>query len=298
VIIQYAISVASNQNSVQVTRYAQAVTGSLTDTTTVGIAFATLNDVEGSCGTFSAISGRVIIPNDYQNSTSFTIGNLETPTSTSLARGYCYQFTQDSSTVTGLTAPSDGGGVMTNLTSPVIVIPKRAVIRWPRTIPLDPRATSFLLPNPGPITGAANVQFCFYENNGTAKSTSLGTPIDTQTVRFTNTNSINYPINVESQTSSVPFSFWDSATNATIDITKLRVSLKTGARITSNKNILVRWVPYVPHFTSDCTGRNTLGNLNVTASEVAVINIKRISLTMRITTGKNGELKLKNGRQP
>ena len=296
VIIEYAISVASNQNSVQVTRYAQAVTGSLTDTTTVGIAYATLDDTVGSCGSFSAVSGFFTIPNDYQNSTSITIGNSNSPTNTSLARGYCYQFTQDSATVTGLTAPTDGGGVMTNLTSPVIIIPKRAVIRWPRTIPLDPRASSFLLPNPGAITGAANVQFCFYENNGTTKSTSLGTPIDTQTIQFTNTNSINHPINVDSQTSSVPFSFWDSATNSTIDITKLKISLKTGSRITSNKNILVRWVPYVPHFTSDCTGGTTIGNINVTSGETAVINTKRISLTLRRTTGTNGELKLNNGR--
>jgi hypothetical protein len=101
---------------------------------------------------------------------------------------------------------------------------------------------------------------------------------------------------VDSQTSSVPFSFWDSATNSTIDITKLKISLKSGSRITSNKNILVRWVPYVPHFTSDCTGGTTIGNINVTSGETAVINTKRISLTLRRTTGTNGELKLNNGR--
>jgi hypothetical protein len=295
VIIEYAISVASNENTVQVTRYAQAVTGSLTDTTTVGIAYATLDDVAGSCGTFSAVTGRTSIPNDYQNSTSISIGSSSSPTSTSLARGFCYQFTQDSSTVTGLTAPSDGGGAMTNLTSPVIIIPKRAIIRWPKTIPLDPRATSFLLPNPGPITGAANAQFCFYENNGTTKSTSLGTPIDTQTIQFTNTNTLAHGIDLTTQTRTAPYSFWDSATNATIDISKLKVSLKTGLRITSNKNILVRWVPYVPHFTSDCKGGTTIGNLNVTSGEVAVINTKRITLTLTNTIGKNGELKLKHG---
>ena len=295
VIIEYAISVASNENTVQITRYAQAVTGSLTDTTTVGISFATLDDTAGSCGTFAAVSGFTAIPNDYQNSSSLSIGNLSSPTSNSLARGFCYQFTQDSSTVAGLTAPSDGGGVMTNLTSPVIIIPKRAVIHWPRSIPLDPRATNFLLPSPGSITGAANAQFCFYENNGTTKSSSLGTPIATQTLIFTSTKNLNHGIDLSTQTSSIPYSFWDSATNATVDISKLQVSLKTGLRITSNKNILVRWVPYVPHFTSDCNGGTTIGNLNVTSAEVAVINTKRITLTMTKTTGKNGELKLKHG---
>lgn len=295
VIIEYSISIATNENTVQVTRYAQAVTGSLTDTTTVGIAYATLDDTQGSCGTFAAVSGFMAIPSDYQNSTSINIGNASSPTNTSLARGYCYQFTQDSSTVTGLTAPSDGGGTMTNLTSPVIIIPKRAVIHWISTIPIDPRATSFKMPHPGSISGAANIQYCLYENDGTTKSSSLGTPIASQTLKFTNLNSINHVIDVNTQTSTTPFSFWDSATNSVADVANLQVSLKTGLRITSNKNILVRWVPYVPHFTSDCKGGNTIGNLNTTSAEVAVINTRRITLTYIKTTGTNSELKFKHG---
>ena len=75
--------------------------------------------------------------------------------------------------------------------------------------------------------------------------------------------------------------FYDVLAQAEKDLTSLRLTSSSTRYFHATRYVLIKTVPYMPSFNSDCTGANT-GDLNTTSNDAYVITIKPLVLTRTV----------------
>lgn len=287
--IIWTSTAALSRNSFTIKR--TLISGATSRTPGTAVLFqAPLDDSSGiSCGTYSSSVSTTLV-----DSTTITISVTDSGSysATSLTRGYCYMWTEDpnSSMGSGAIAPTDSDGSLftTNLTSPVLVLPKRPLVKLPSVIPVDPRNKTINFPITKLGNGAKRIQACFFENDGSDINGSVGTPKSTQNLLFSNSGSTSNTFT------------GSSATNSLRIFNNLDVTRINGNRFSVNRYILVRLSAYLgPDFDSDCVGAQSgnsatfTSNLWPTSSDTYLIRLKPISLTQV----RSFTIQPKNGRQ-
>jgi hypothetical protein len=221
---------------------------------TMAILQATLDDASGiSCGTYTSATTFTMPDGTSQ---SFSVVDSGSISSSQLARGYCYQFTEDPNYL-GAARPTDSDGLIfsTNLTSQTLVLPKRPSIKIPTTIPVNPRNKTIGFPTVKVGSGSGRVLVCIFENNGSSVDGAQGTPAITQSMSFASKSVIAAQTDSGSNTN---FAFFYATTTSNLignNVSDLKISLTNGSKASPSRYVLMRLAPYLgPTFNSDCKG--------------------------------------------
>lgn len=280
VFIKYQLPITTSGTTISVNRNA-AAGGSLTSGGTVLLEYAALTDTTPSCSTAYTVYSNIVVTNAVDYTFTVVDGDSSTIDNTHLARGYCYRWTQDptlgtSEAAYGASPPIDSNGVaFGNLTSPVIMIPKRVGLKYPKVILVDPRASTASLPGmTKSLSGAGEPQFCFYEvSTNSTSATPMSTTITFTGSQITGQHLTNLPNGIQ---------FYDVLAQAEKDLSSLKLTSSSTRYFHATRYVLIKTVPYMPTFNSDCTGANT-GDLNTTSNDAYVITIKPLTLTRTVS---------------
>jgi len=278
VFIKYQLPITTSGTTISVNRNA-AAGGTLSSGGTVLLEYAALTDTTPSCSTSYTVYSNISVTNAVDYTFSVIDGDSSLIDNTHLVRGYCYRWTQDPSLGNGelgfAAPPTDSNGVaFGNLTSPVIMIPKRVGLKYPKIVVVDPRTSSVSLPGMAKtLSGAGEPQFCFYEvSTNSSSATPMSTTITFTGSQITGTHLTNLPNGIQ---------FYDVLAQAEKDLTSLRLTSSSTRYFHATRYVLIKTVPYMPSFNSDCTGANT-GDLNTTSNDAYVITIKPLVLTRTV----------------
>lgn len=241
---------------------------------------APLNDTATvSCGSYSVVDSFTVTTNvSYE---TVTVSSSGTASRANLIRGFCYVWTKNPSytigganlTTTNATRPTASNSTFaSNLSSPVLYLPKLPDVKIPSVIPVLPGNQSVKFPSTKISQGSGQLQVCFFENDGSSLNGTWGTLAGSQNLGF-NSNS----------TSSNPF-IGSSPTNALNLFNNLTVSRINGSKFSSDRYLLIRIAAYLgAAFTTDCTGTGSGNNVTFTSnlwpdtSNVYVVRLKPVS---------------------
>jgi hypothetical protein len=280
VFIKYQLPITTSGTTIYVNRNAIAG-GTLTSAGTVVLEYSLLTDTNPSCATSYTVYGSISVTNAVDDTFTVVDGDTTTIDSSQLARGYCYRWTQDSSLGSaelsaGAAAPVDSNGnIFGNLTSPVIMLPKRVGLKLPSVIVVDPRTSGVTFPGmTKSLSGAGEPQFCFYEVSTNSSSASpMNTTITFTGSQITGQHLTNIPNGMQ---------FYDVLAQAEKGLSSLTLTSSSRRYFGNTRYVLIKTVPYMPTFNSDCTGANT-GDLNTTSNDAYVITIKPLTLTRTVS---------------
>jgi Listeria-Bacteroides repeat domain (List_Bact_rpt) len=204
---------------------------------TVYMVSATLTE-SGTCGAFT---NQHIIFGPGGSPFTFNIVDGGETTSTNLVRGYCYQWSEDSSRPIATDNSSPPASIdfdSASLTSAILKLPPRISAHWPSTIPVDPRSNTVDLPAPSAISGAASIHFCVMQATSTGSKGGASL-------------SFAHP-GLEPISGDSAFFIEMPATDFSSSVHRLKVSTSDPRKFLTDSYVLVRTVPFYSGATSYC----------------------------------------------
>jgi hypothetical protein len=273
---------ATSGNSVVIKQTLEISSGSAITPGRTSLIRAPLNDTSTvSCGSYSVVDSFTITTStSYETITVSSSGSVSR---TNLIRGFCYVWTKNPSYTVGsanlnttyAVRPTAGNGTIfrSNLSSPVLYLPKLPDVKIPSVIPVVPSNQRVSFPATKITQGSGQVQACFFENDGSSINGTWGTLAANQNLGF-NSNS----------TRSNPF-IGTSSTNALSLFNNLKISRINGSKFSGDRYLLIRIAPYLgTDFTTNCTGTGSgnnvtfASNLWPNSSNVYLVRLKGVSL--------------------
>jgi uncharacterized repeat protein (TIGR02543 family) len=239
-----------------------------------GIAYlrqATLSS-QGDCVDWNIATNTL---NHSSENFSLNVLSNGTLTSSTLIRGYCYQWSEDSNVVgtadIGPTATDSNGSSVNftpeSLTSGTLKLPPKISANWPSTIPVDPRLNKVDLPPPSSISGSAtSVHFCVMQ--GSPGGSKSGT-----TLSFKNQD-------LEPISGDSAFSLDLTAAGFSNAVQHVQVSTSDIHKFLTDSYVLVRTLPSYPDAISHCdSDPSNPFEIQPIAGEAAIMKISPYGLT-------------------
>ena len=210
---------------------------SVSDPGTVYMVSAPLTE-NGTCGDFTT---QHIVFGPGGSLFTFNIVDGGESTSTTLVRGQCYRWSEDSSRPIATDNSSPPAPIdfdTASLTSGILKLPPKISAHWPSTIPVDPRSNTVDLPAPSAISGAASIHFCVMQ--GTSSGSKGGT-----TLSFAHPDL--QPISGDSA-----FSLERTVAEFSSSVNRIQVSTSDAHKFLTDSYVLVRTLPAYRGATSHC----------------------------------------------
>ena len=297
VYIEWRVPITTSANTISINLNVTS-SSSISSAGTYAMLYSTLNDgvSPSSCGSTWSSGGTTSPTNNTPR--TLTVIDTGTISSSTLVRGFCYKWTEDTNTVTGVTGltsssvsrPTDAASTtFGNLTSPILMLPSRPGVNLPSTVLVDPQTGQVQLTGIPTLSGAGMPQFCFFENDSSSiAGTSYGTVNANQNLTFYSP----YANPANTDTNSTTFhSVWDSQANLQQILNNLYIKSLSPSIFSGTRYILIRTAPTLsPGFITDCTGFGAPvafnGDLQPTTSDIYLLKIVPYDLSRTLVQPK------------